>query len=131
MSLDPSLDPEQARVAIAEAEQRTSERQIHQMRLLIVLQSQLVTATAIAQIGTNRILDCTTPEGNCLHNLQSQSGGAIGALNQAAAQGRQDLLRKLGELARALGAPQSVVDHVLSEPEPTPAPFVVPPPPSH
>jgi len=90
-----------------------------------------VTATAIAQIGTNRILDCTTPEGNCLHNLQSQSGGAIGALNQAAAQGRQDLLRKLGELARALGAPQSVVDHVLSEPEPTPAPFVVPPPPSH
>lgn len=165
--------PEDARLAIAEAEQRTIERQVHQMRLLILalialtliagfsaagffiaysqarrngktsdrvlaltqkvanLQDEVVTQTAIAQIGTNRILDCTTPEGKCLHDLQSQSGGAIDALNQAASQGRQDLLRRLGELFQALGVPQPTVARVLNEKEPTPAPFNPPTPPSH
>jgi hypothetical protein len=161
-------------VAIAEAEQRTVARQVHQMRLLILalvaltfiagfsaagffiaysqarrngktaetvltltekvasLQDDVVTQTTIAKIVSNRILDCTTPEGKCLHDLQVQSGGAINAINQANAAGRQDLLRKLGQLAHALGAPQSVVDRVLAEPVPTPPPFPLPAPaPSH
>jgi hypothetical protein len=166
-----SLNPEQARIAIAEAERRTNQRQVRQMRLLILalialtfiagfsaagffiaysqarrngktadrvlaltqkvasLQDQVVTETAIAQIVSNRILDCTTPDGKCAHDVQVQTGAAINAINQANALGRQDLLRKLGQLAHALGAPQSVVDQVLNEPVPTPPAFPVPPPP--
>lgn len=108
-----------------------AERVLRLTESVASLQTQIVTTTSIAQIGTNRILDCTTPEGRCLHDLQSQSGGFLTSLNQTAAQGRQDLLRKLGELFRALGVPQVVVDRVLSEPAPVSTPFVVPQPPSH
>lgn len=109
-----------------------AERVLHLTESVATLQAQIVTTTAIAQLGTNRILDCTTPEGKCLHDLQSQSGGAIGALNQAAAQGRQDLLRRLAELFQSLGVPQATVTRVLNEAEPSPLPYVAPPaPPTH
>lgn len=153
-----SFDPEHARLAISEAEARTSARQVRQMRLLIFalisltilagfsgagfyvtyqqsrrngeisqrvltltqnvsnVQSELVTTTAIAQIGTNLILDCTTPEGKCAQQGQTQTKVAIAALNQANAAGRQDVLKKVGEMARALGVPQSTIDRILNEP---------------
>lgn len=164
-----SLNPEQARIAISEAEARSQVRQVRQMRILIValialtavagfsaagffvaygqarrngetglrvlqltqtmadVQSQVVTATAIAQLATNRLLDCTTPEGKCAQEGQKQTGQAILTLNQAGAAGRQDLLRKVAELARAMGAPQAAVNRVLREPSPDDA-FVTPTP---
>lgn len=161
-----NLDPEQARVVIAEAEVRTSQRQVRQMRLLIValmaltliaatsaagffiaygqarsngattkkilaltqsvadLQDRIITATVIAQLGTNRILDCTTPEGKCAQQGNQQTAAAIAALNAASAAGRKDVLHKVGQLVRLLGAPQGSIDRILSQPEATPPPFV-------
>lgn len=161
-----SIEPEQARTAIAEAELRTNQRQVRQMRLLIValialtliaatsaagffiaygqahtngetakkiltltqnvadLQDRIITATVIAQLGTNRILDCTTPEGKCAQEGNQHTAAAIAALNAASAAGRKDVLQKVGQLVRLLGVPQASIDRILAQPEATPPPFV-------
>lgn len=153
-----SLDPEHARIEIAQAEARTNARQVRQMRLLIFalialtflaafagagfyityqqskrnseisqrvltltqsvanVESELVTTTAIAQIGTNLILDCTTPEGKCAQQGKAQTAAAITALNQANEAGREKVLKKVGEFVKALGVPQPTIDRILSEP---------------
>lgn len=162
-----SIDPEQARTVIVEAEARTLDRQVRQMRLLIValisltliagfsgagfivtygqahnngvtatkilaltqsvadLQDRIITATVIAQLGTNRILDCTTPEGKCAQDQGRQTAAAIASLNQANAVGRKDVLHKVGQLVHLLGVPQASIDNVLAQPEPTPPPFAM------
>lgn len=88
------------------------------------LQGQIVTATTISKQGTDRLLDCTTPEGKCSQDQKQQTAAAIDALNKQTAALIADMLKKVGQLARAQGVPQATVDRILGQPVPVPAPFV-------
>lgn len=88
------------------------------------LQGQLVTATNISQIASNRLLDCTTPEGKCSQEQKRQTAAAIDSLNKQAAALTADMLKKVGQLARAQGVPQATIDRILSQPAPVPVPFI-------
>jgi hypothetical protein len=126
-----SLDPEAARVAISEAETRSNERQIRQMRLLIVALIALTFIAAFSgagfyltyrqahavELATNRILDCSTPKGRCAKEQNQKIAAAIAALNAANAAGRKDVLTKVGQLVHLLGVPQPSIDKILAQPE--------------
>lgn len=103
---------------------KTGEQVLALTETVAGLQAQLVTATAISKQGTDRLLDCTTPEGKCSQEQKRQTADAIDALNKQAAALIADMLKKVGQLARAQGVPQATVDRILGQPVPVPAPFV-------
>jgi hypothetical protein len=58
-----------------------------------------------------------------LKDSPTQTAHAIDLLNVAAADRNADTLRKIGELFRAMGVPQTTIERVLQEPVPTPPAF--------
>jgi Tfp pilus assembly protein PilN len=95
---------------------RTSVRNQAIAKQVLHISEQVATATAIAQSATNELLDCTRPGGHCYQQAQTQTATAVRSLNDAGAQRIHELARKVGELAHALGVPQSTVDRILNEP---------------
>lgn len=105
---------------------KIGEQVLQLTKSVVGLQGQIVTATNISQIGTNRLLDCTTPEGKCSQEQKRQTAAAIDSINQANILGRADLLKKVGEMFKScpnLPCAVETINRILAEPVPVPVPF--------